>query len=242
MTVCVYALTGPQPLTSAVRGLAGERLRLVADGPVAAIVGELPRSPRPTRDTLERFDGAVRRLYEQRTALLPARFGSCFSSVDELLYVLRSRRDSLRSAVAHVRGRTQMTVRVLQASASAAGNSAPVRDRDGGPFDARSPSVTASSLPRPDARILDSGARYLRARAAQEAHARDIPRFEAVRDAVRRWVRAERVEKRTRVASVYHLVPRASAEAYRQAAERAAAGAGLRVVVTGPRPPYAFAD
>jgi hypothetical protein len=86
------------------------------------------------------------------------------------------------------------------------------------------------------------GGAYLRERAAAAARERDVPGFEPVRAAVRRWVRDERVEKREGVASVYHLVPRASADSYRTAAERAGADSGLRVVVTGPFPPYAFAD
>jgi hypothetical protein len=55
-------------------------------------------------------------------------------------------------------------------------------------------------------------------------------------------VRDERVEKRERVATVYHLVPRASAEAYRRAIDRAAAAARLQVIVSGPWPAYAFVD
>jgi hypothetical protein len=54
-------------------------------------------------------------------------------------------------------------------------------------------------------------------------------------------VRDERVETRAGVTSVYHLVPRAAAEAYRRALDRAAAAQGLRIAVSGPWPPYAFA-
>jgi hypothetical protein len=50
------------------------------------------------------------------------------------------------------------------------------------------------------------------------------------------------VEKRASIATVYHLVPRASAGAYRRALARAAAAEGVRVVISGPWPPYAFAD
>jgi hypothetical protein len=50
------------------------------------------------------------------------------------------------------------------------------------------------------------------------------------------------VETRASIATVYHLVPRASAEAYRRALARHAADAGVRVVISGPWPPYAFAD
>jgi hypothetical protein len=55
-----------------------------------------------------------------------------------------------------------------------------------------------------------------------------------------RWVRDERVEHRGEVSSVYHLIPRASTEAYRRAVQTSADAAGLRVIVSGPWPPYAF--
>ena len=83
-----------------------------------------------------------------------------------------------------------------------------------------------------------SGTQYMRARQRE----RTVPAFEALRPHVRRWVREERVEKHQRVATIYHLVPRAAAEPYRAALERAAPQAGLTLMVSGPFPPYAFAD
>jgi hypothetical protein len=83
-----------------------------------------------------------------------------------------------------------------------------------------------------------SGTSYLRSRQRERA----VPAFTPVRAAVRRWVREERVEKHHGVASIYHLVPRGSVERYRSALERAAQDAGLRMIASGPFPPYAFAD
>ena len=58
--------------------------------------------------------------------------------------------------------------------------------------------------------------------------------------AVARWVRAERVERSGDIASVYHLIPRGAVDAYVRAALGAAQAEGVRVVVTGPFPAYAF--
>jgi hypothetical protein len=69
-----------------------------------------------------------------------------------------------------------------------------------------------------------------------------VPAFAPLRAAVRRWIRDERVEKHDRVASIYHLVPRGSIDRYTSAIERAAREAGVRMIVSGPWPPYAFAD
>ena len=83
-----------------------------------------------------------------------------------------------------------------------------------------------------------SGTSYLRSRQREQA----VPAFAPLRAAVRRWVREERVENRPGVASIYHLVPRGSVERYRSALERAAEDAGVRMIASGPFPPYAFAD
>ena len=229
MSLCVYALTGTQAMRSAARGVNRERLRLVTVGRIAAIVGDVPRPPRMTLANVRRYDAAIRRLHVERAALLPARFGTCFAAADELVLVLQSRQQGLRDAVSQVRQRTQMTIRVVVPGG-------------GGrtPAPGAAPAASARGSSPPAARASDRGSTYLRARAAAAAREHEIPGFDPVRAAVRRWVRAERVEKRGGVASVYHLIPRGSAGAYRIAARRAAAESGLRVVVSGPWPPYAF--
>jgi hypothetical protein len=83
-----------------------------------------------------------------------------------------------------------------------------------------------------------SGTQYLRARQREYA----VPAFDPLRGAVRRWIRDERVEKRGGVATIYHLIPRGSADRYQSAIEDAARETGARVIVSGPWPPYAFAD
>jgi len=72
--------------------------------------------------------------------------------------------------------------------------------------------------------------------------ARQVPELAAVRPAIRRFVKDERVERRGGIATVHHLIPRATAERYRAAVERAAAKSGIRLIVSGPFAPYAFAD
>ena len=69
-----------------------------------------------------------------------------------------------------------------------------------------------------------------------------MPGFDPIREVLTRWVRDERVERRDTVATVYHLIPRGSATAYRAALGRAAAASATRVIVSGPWAPYAFAS
>ena len=223
MAVCVYALTSAaMPPLDAMTGIARERLRPVRVGRVTAVVGDLRRAPAADEPTLRRFDRVIRQLFLTVPALLPARFGTCFQSLDELTTVLRLRQASLRGALGLVRGRAQMTVRVIET-----GGTKPV------------PASVGSPVPAGLSRTVTSGVDYLRRRAASERH---VPGFEPVRARVGRWVRAERVDRRTGVATIYHLVPRAAPAPYRAAVEQAAAAAGLRCVVTGPWPPYAFTD
>jgi hypothetical protein len=150
-------------------------------------------------------------------AMLPARFDT-FVDEDELMFILSSRRVSLARALTMVRGRVQMTIRVLPR----------------GEADDRA--IAQAGEERVGA---VTGRDYL---AGKARAARAVAGFEPVRAAVARWVRDERVERRAGVSSVYHLIPRSSTSAYRRAVRTSAASAGLRLIVTGPWPPYAFAD
>jgi hypothetical protein len=95
-----------------------------------------------------------------------------------------------------------------------------------------------SEIPNRKSPIPMSGGDYLRERAARAR----VPELDPLREAVRRWVRDEQVEKRERIVTIHHLVPRAAVDAYRRAFERAAAEQQRRLLISGPHPPYAFAE
>ena len=197
------------------RSIGGERLRLVRRGPLAAVVSDRSRmSSSPAN--LRRYDRVMRELAARFPAILPARFGPSVDE-DELMFILSSRRASLTRALAMVRGRVQMTIRVLPRGGA--------EDR-------------AIAQPREERSGAMTGRDYL---AGKARAARAVAGFEPVRAAAARWVRDERVERRGGVSSVYHLIPSSSAGAYRRAVEASAASAGLRLTVSGPWPPYAFA-
>lgn len=210
----VYAVTPAGGVPRHARGVAGERLSSVSAGRVRAVVGEVTRAPQASAASLRRYDRVVRTLWSGCPSLLPARFGTRFETVEELRQVLYSRRDRLARDLRRVRGRAQMNLRILGL-----------------------PDIEETVRPR---RRAASGTAYLHGRAADALRQRRVPGFDAVRAEVERFVRGEEVEKWKRGATVYHLVPRASAGVYQRTLERAAAAAGLRVVVTGPHPPYAF--
>lgn len=212
----VYAIC-PRPRKRIVlAGMAGEPLALVACGDLAALTGLLPRAPRTSVAALRRYDAVLRTIAGCLPAVLPARFGTCMESAEELAFVLRARAASLRPALREVRGRVQMTLRGVDAPRQA-------------------------SLVDLVAGQGVSGRDYLQALARVAARERETPALQPVVAAVARWVRAERVEHSGELASVYHLIPRASVPAYVGAARRAAQEEGVRMVLSGPFPAYAFA-
>lgn len=224
--IFVYALASRPTGRIALTGVTGEPLRAVHIGRLDAIVSLVRARPAPTDQNLRRYDRILFALWQRTPALLPARFGSSARDQAELERMVGARNQTLRRSLRAVRNRAQMTVRILEGSG--------IGDQGSKALSQRSP------IPNP--RSLNRGAQFLRARAEAERRANEVPVFSALRPAVRRWIRSERVEKRRGVASIYHLVPRRSADRYRDAIQRAAASAGVRIIVTGPWPPYAFAD
>jgi hypothetical protein len=212
-------------------GLAGERLRTVRLGGIGAVVGVVRRVPKPTATSMRRFDEIERQLMDANPSVLPARFGTCAATLDELAASVRDRRPGIRRGLRLVRQRAQMTVRIFAGSESSPN-----------PFRVHSEPV--QSRLRTGSEYGDGatqGTQYLQRRMAET----QIPGAGPLRVAVAQWVRAERTERQrlgTLAGTLYHLVPRSSVEAYRRALERAAVEAGVRATVTGPWPPYAFAD
>lgn len=225
MIVCVYALVASSSRVAG-SGMSGERLRAVAAGGIVALVGELRRAPKPTMTNLRRYATVIEKAAAQTPAILPVRFGTGMADLDEVMFVLQSRQDALRRRLRAVRGRSQMTIRVVLEKSLLSGS-----DPGDNPLPGSDP-VDRST----------QGTQYLQQRAIAVARAREIPGFAPIRAEVKRWVKDERVEKRAGVATVNHLIPRSSVNVYRAAVERAAERAGLRVMVTGPFPPYAFAE
>ena len=229
MIICVYALVSGASARLSLTGIAGERLRVITIDRVAAVVGELRRPPAPTIKNLRRYAASVEAIAGKVSAILPARFATMVADGEELAFILRSRRAALRQRLRAVRGRVQMTIRMVAGS-----------DPGDDPLRGQTP-VTGRTGVRPRNEATH-GTQYLQQRMAAAARARAVPGFEPIRAAVRSLVKDERVERRGDIVTVNHLVPRAAPTRYRAAVERAAENSGVRLIVTGPWPPYAFAD
>jgi Gas vesicle synthesis protein GvpL/GvpF len=222
MALYLYAIVGRRPRRSAGRGLQGERLRVVPVRGFGVAVGEIDAAPPPDETALRRHDATVRRLAATADAILPVRFGTLVADDRRLIALLSPRAAELRTALALVAGREQMTLRLYGTSAPAARTPTPPRARSrarGGP-----------------------GTRYLDRRARAEVRRRTVPEMAPVRPGLARLVRAERAERHDRpplVATVYHLIDRGRSAAYRAALRRAARRApGLALRASGPWAPW----
>jgi hypothetical protein len=228
MIVWVYALVSPPPARLTVTGVAGERLKLITVNRIGAVIGELRRAPAPAVGNLRRYAAAVESVAAETSAILPARYGTTVGDADELLSIIRSRRTSLRQRLAAVRGRAQMTIRLLE---SESGDAA---------LPSQSPVTRRTRL-----RLgygATQGTQYLRQKMADAAAAGAVPAFDDMRSAIQRYVKDERIEKHQGIVTINHLVTHGSVERYRDAVARTADERGVRLIVTGPWAPYAFAD
>jgi hypothetical protein len=210
--VYVYALLEGEPRVRAIRG---RRIEIRA---VAGMLVALERRARPpaiSERALRMQHELLMHLARRAAAILPVRFGT-FVAAEDLEAELRRRRKRLRTALARVRGRAQITVRFVG-----------------------TPEATAAPSTRPL-----TGASFLRARAAA-ARPLLFPAARAVRRAVRPVVRGERLEgPRGGIAlSMHHLVDRARVDEYRTRLRQAAAELqdDVEIQVSGPVPPFAFA-
>jgi hypothetical protein len=195
-------------------------LHLVTTRRLGAWVGPVARVPRPTRQALQRYHHVIEEIARHHAATLPVRFGTILDSDVELAYVLDARGAAFLRQLRHVRGRVQMTVRIAGVGTG----------------------LLSRSVPEPSPASGGSGAAYLRGRARALRTLVDFPECRAVRAAVSRWVRDERIEQQHGIVTMYHLVARGAVAGYARAMESLVLPPERRLYVTGPFPPFAFAD
>jgi hypothetical protein len=189
-----------------------ERLEAVQLEGLYVIASRLASAPVLSEEALQRQHRAVERIAGRADAVLPARFGSLVE-LDELRRIVQLRGDALRAGLGLVRGRRQMTTRLLGP-----------RGRGG--------------AGRPSAA---TGTAYLRARMRLDPETAGA--IDALRRAMGQLVVAERVEpgKEATAAAVYHLIAIGDDERYREIAAGVAGSLKGRVIrVSGPWPAFAF--
>ena len=228
--VYLYAVLGALPETPLGEGLAGEPVRAIVCGEVIAAIGAMAEVPAVSPDSLRAHDTVVRRLATTVDALLPARFGAVAPDERALCERLARVSSGLQNALARVSGCEQMILRVYNSSSAPA---------------AADVGLTIGAANPPVGETVGEGTRYLSERARDRQAAGEVAELAPLRPALARFVTAERIERHRTpplVASVYHLVRRGTAADYAKTIEDAAGRlAPVRVTVSGPWAPYAFA-
>jgi hypothetical protein len=209
----VFALTGASlpPWTAA----GAELVSVDLDG-IHAISERRDEPPAISEETLRRQHDIVSQIAARADAVLPARFGALVSEA-ELRHLVDLRREVIRRSLILVKGRQQMTVRILASAAAHRGK-----------------------LP---ARAASSGTEYLNERRAA-ASGRALPGVDILQGAVRDVISADRVDpgKGRVVATLYHLIVSGTDPVYRERIEAVVPKlAPMTAMVTGPWAPFAFA-
>ncbi|OJY27742.1 MAG: hypothetical protein BGO98_41530 [Myxococcales bacterium 68-20] len=216
MSLYLYAIVDRPPRSPELlgRGIARKPLALVRAGK-AYVVVEPAEAREATPAAIVAHDRVVRRIARLAPSVLPLRFGA--TAVDRVAVkaAIAPLGGMLERAFERVRGAVQFTLRV-----------------DG----LRAPAKRAPAGTGP-------GTRWLAERRARH----EVPELTAVSEATRPWVRevrAERHDHGPRIASVYHLVAREDVRAWKRAFARSIMDLprGVTVTVTGPWPPWAFAE
>jgi hypothetical protein len=231
----LYALVGRAPAAPLGVGLGGEPLSLVASPHVVAVVGEMREAPAATPDAVRGHDAVVRRLAEVSEAILPARFGSLHAA-PVLAGWLEGATATVGEALRLVAGREQMTLHVYHMGSPGMASHTPHAECP------REPGALRDVEEGPG---VGPGTRYLTERRRHRRERESLSELEPLRPRLDALVTAERVELRATPplrASVYHLIERGRSAEYREAVETGLdLVVGVRVRVSGPWAPYAFA-
>ena len=201
--------------------IAGRTVRLIEVGDLALVVSETDGAPATDPDAVMAFEAVVEWFLRRYRSVIPIRLGRVLTDEEAAARIVRERAPEYRRLVHELEDTVEVGIRVL-----------PERD-----------------LERQDATssgIAQSGAAWLEQR---RQHYGRLERAVAHLDGVGMQLKAEladaflrsREEARPGMLSLYFLVPRPRAESFLERASRVKLP-GVKVLVSGPWPPYNFVD
>ena len=256
MILYLYALADRVERLDGLAGVGDEPLVQIETANARLVAGWIAAPPAIDRLTLEAQDRVIRALHDRAGALLPMRFGTAVDGVDAAVRAVSIVARTLPERFDLVRGREQMTVRVLRTrGAGARGAESAEGDLGAGALGAEGarrdsgavalgaegaePLVAVQQLQTTNAEAV--GTSYLRSRAMKDTPTEIAPLLDVTRT-IARATRVERGEHRAVVATVYQLIDRDRSPEYVGRVRGAgAAMAALTLRVSGPSPAYAFA-
>lgn len=209
----LYAITEhPGPPLPEVPGL-----REVSCDGLSAVCAQAAGERDPTAERLWHHEQVVEKLMDSRD-VLPVRYGTCAPDERAVAHALERRRDELTKALTFVRGAVEVSLRVLVEEPESRHAPSPARSR--------------------------SGTEYLRER-AQRAQ-RETAAARAVHEPLRALARADSVRPpalRCELLRSAYLLDRQRLEPFtRLVAALQSSNRGLRLLCTGPWPPYSFVE
>jgi hypothetical protein len=234
--VYVYGITdSPAAPVAGQQGLEDRPLEVCAVESISAVYTrhEMKTPPPPTPETAWRHERVVEWLMRER-AVLPARFGTTFHDEAKLRAALAPHERELAAGLERLRGCVELGVRVLWEATPAPG-----------------PAVITTAMPAPPLiqPSPDSGRAYMLARLEEERHRREErQRADRLVDELHAPLAPLAVDSTRRVLTTpqtllvaAYLVPRDRTDAFRERVrELGPAHPALRIVCTGPWPPYHF--
>ena len=226
MKLYVYCLVeGIHELKQSVRGISGATVTLLKTEGIAALVSDFNTDAVPVTRENAIVHAAVVRSVLDVTTPLPFRFGTLVTE-PQLRSYLSARKPALETNLALVRGCVEMSVKIIWEVA---------RDKEEEP-QASGQGAGATFLAAKRREILGSEVRA--------AQAKEISTW--LHESISGLIRSENLNiqssERLFLAAA-HLVERANLEQYRQkVAEAREARSELHFLLSGPWPPYSFAN
>jgi hypothetical protein len=230
---CIFR-SPAQPRPGIPPGVGGKPVFVLAHNGLSAGLSELVESNLvPDISQVLAYEAVVEHLYRDLT-VIPVRYGCQLKDASEALCLLERHHDEYAALLDELEGLTEMGIHVLlDRSGAATGNDA----CPGAP----------QSFPLP----CNSGAAYLAAkrqrflgldRAALHERLLVEELWASLAGLYVRRKVASPDSDRSRLLSLYFLVPRASVESFRRAARHLRPKDSVKLLLSGPWPPYNFVD
>ena len=219
---CVLPADAPDP---SVTGIDAAPLRAIRAQGVCVWVADVTTAPKPDLERIRDHDRVIRAAMDTGHTPVPIRFGQVAGGDDDVLAHLAAR--DYRPDLERVAGCVEFGVRIVDPDA---------RDEPPAPAEAEGSAGKGAA----HMRMLAA-----RMHALERTRARALDAARALDQQLGRMVRDSRVAPSERPAGavVAHLVHGSAADTYvARARELSHAHPPLRIVVTGPWPPYSFVE
>jgi gas vesicle protein GvpL/GvpF len=213
-------------LVVSVRGIADTPLSMLKIDEFGIVISEGESFPLTQRESAMAHAAVVRSLLDQ-TTLLPFRFGTVLTA-EQLRHYVTTYKPALKKNLAHVRGCVEMDLKIIWQQAKSDADQPPENEKPG-----------------PGTAFLEKKRREILGDERQSAQKTELSNL--LRKPLGALIRDEHIElrpsKTTVLAAVFHLVEKANAGRYNEIVQEIRNNRpDLKIRLSGPWPPYSFAN